>query len=206
MRARTFFVALIAGASLFTAGCATTRDAEAVKPRENPQLVLPKSADATLDFMAKMAKIEAEQETLRIVSLIKFAEDSGSDFAKGMVASLVAGAGGNGIKGRSTATDLMRTAAEMRRIEMQDEASKREHEGKYGFGAQALRWGGLAVDFFNLRWGFRERIRRIDSEDNKYRLTMDSLGDAYRGGLGFGSSVFETYDNRVGDFLDRLPP
>jgi hypothetical protein len=203
MKARTFFVALLA---VLATGCATVPGGEAPPPKENPQLVLPKSADATLDFMAKMAKIEAEQETLRIVSLIKFAEDSGSDFAKGMVASMVSGVTGGGIKSRGTAADLMRTAAEMRRLELTDEASKREHEGRYGFGAQALKWGGLAVDILGLRWNFRRDIRRMDSDDSRYSLTMDALGDSYRSGLRFGTSVFNTYDNRVGDFLERTTP
>lgn len=204
---RTLFVVIALAFASLGVGCTTTPDE---KPKEEPKplVTMPRTSDATLDFVAKLAKLEMENQNLRMVGMLKFAEDSGSDFVKGFIAAQL-GVSGGAQSGGSSASGaiqtLMRTAVDMRKLEYAAESDKREHDGRYGLGARALQWGELGLSYLGLRFGYRERMRRIDSEDTRYALTLDTMRYTQAAGYQFGSSLFNAYDNRIGGLVSRIP-
>lgn len=186
---RTLMMLAAAATSLLMAACETnpTVKAESQVPPVATAAQMPKTL---VEMEFELEKALLEHETVQTMALIKFASDSDSDFAKGMVAGIVGGAKAPGA-GRRQGGGFLQAAMAQKQHESAV-ALKREE-----IAAQNSLWNrGLQV--FDRVIGYRQYRADVDlkrfgmqlnADQERYRL--DNLYRVQQGSYDFAGKVVD---------------
>lgn len=186
---RTLMLLAAAAMSLLLAACETnpTVKAESQVPPVATAAQMPKTL---VEMEFELEKKRLEHETVQTMALIKFASESDSDFAKGMVAGIVGGAKAPGAGQRQGGGFLQ--AAMAQKQHESAVALKREE-----IAAQNSLWNrGLQV--FDRVIGYRQYRSdvdlkrfgmRLNADQERYR--MDSLYRVQQGSYDFAGKVVD---------------
>ena len=144
----------------------------------------PAVTQTTVDLMLAVRAKELELERLDKMSWIKFAVESGSEFAKGMVTGMSASGGGKASAQSGTAQSVMQAQAQA------DNTALRREEMAYAnsWDRRLLPYVGLGLDFAKFSRGLGFQRYQIDQANSQTRYTLDTLRgaqtDAYTAGSG----------------------
>lgn len=189
-------LALVAAAGLALVACA---DTPAAKPDAAPAIAtaaptaaVPAKSLVEMEYELRKLEIDAEskREMTRLMALTKFAADSGSDFAKGMVSGLL------GKDDRRSAeparqsllqaqAEAERRAAQERRDKAQLELAKAQLDSQNSWWNRGLQLWDRGVDLakFKMGIGWQKTQTVLANEQERYRL------DTVRGAQGEGFSL-----------------
>lgn len=157
-----------------------------------PPLMPAQAAPKSLVEMQHEADLKAmELENARVTALIRFADESKSDFAKGLVSGMLGGGQpGAGLKApqRSSFADLAlrqqqhAAEVEIRRAELAERSS---------WWNRGLQLFDRMVPVVDLTQNYRLRKRQMDINADQYKYTLDAFGSTQRDAYDFGTTVLE---------------
>lgn len=192
-------MALVAAAGLALVACAGT---PAAKPDAAPAIPTaappapPAKSLVEMEYELRKLEIDAEskREMTRLMALTKFAAESGSDFAKGMVSGLL------GKDDRRSAEparqSLLQAQAEAERRAAQERRDKAQLElAKAQLDSQNSGWNrflqvwdrGVDLAKFRLGLGWQKTQTVMANEQERYRL--DTVRGAQSDGFSLGSGA-----------------
>jgi len=185
-------LALIAASALALAACETNP----AKPEPAAQTVIPPVVTAAqqpkslVEMEFELRKAEIELQTTQTMAMIKFAAESNSPFAMGMVAGIYGGKAQTAAPAGGGAS-FVQTIMQDRRHQSEIEMRKAELEERGSL------WNkGLQV--FDRVTGYRRFSKEIglqrhsmDIAADQYKFTVDALGQAQRGAYDFTSGIVE---------------
>lgn len=190
------------GLSIALAGCNATAPKTADQAAAEPPLATAAQQPKSLIEMEyELRKAEIELQTTQTMAMIKFAAESNSPFAMGMVAGLYGGKAQAGLGGAPVAGagggSFMQAVMQDRRHQSEIELRKAELAERSSWFNRGLQLVDRVVPIIDLTQNYRLSKRQMDIGERQYIYTVNALGGAQRAGYDFGTSVL----NRKTDYL-----
>ncbi len=160
------------GLSLFLAGCIETAPKAVSKPAEPPMATAAQTPQKSIIEMEyELRGKEIDLQTTQAMTLIKFAAESDSDFAKGMVAGMF---GGKSLVGASSATGGGSFMQAVMKERQRQDAIELERER---IAAENSLWN-KGMDVLHLLFGDRRDKRYVNLQ--RFGMELNAEQDRYR--------------------------
>ncbi len=176
---RTIFAVALATLSLF--GLAACQTPPPVAPA-------PAVTQTTLNQLLEVRAKELELEKINLMTMIKFAVDSDSEFAKGAVLGMSMGRGQGGASsgGSSTTQTIMAAQAQA------DATALRREEMAYAnsWDKKALNWLGFGFDVVRFDKGLKFQKWSIGESNSQTRHMFDNLRGTQQDAYNFSSTAY----------------
>lgn len=188
--ARSFALLITVSAALFLAGCDATLPKAAPQAAAQPPLLPATQAPKSLVEMQHELDLKAlEIEDKRTMALIKFADESKSPFAMGLVSGMLSGGGKTGAQApRASFADLaLRQQQHAAEIEMR----KAELEERSSLWNKGLQVFDRVFDYRKFSKGLGLQRHSMDIAADQYKFTVDALGGTQRDAYSFGTTVLD---------------
>lgn len=176
MKRTILTLALIALAAFGLSACTTT-------PASPAPAAAPAKTIVEMEFELRKLELDAEKTTT--MSLVKFAADSDSDFAKGVVSGLLGSKFSGNSAGQGSRPSIMQAQAQQEEIALRRYALEQQN-GFWNRGLQVLD-RGLAFAQFSRGLGFQKF--QIEQSNAQSRYTTDALRGTQQDGYEFNSRV-----------------
>lgn len=185
------FTLLLAAAALFLAGCNATLP-KAQADTAPPMMTAAQQPKSLVEMQHELDKKTMDIELAKTMALIRFADQSKSPFAMGLVSGLL----GGGTQVGTAAASAQRPSFAQLALQQQQHAAeidmrKAELAERSSWFNRGLRLIDRVVPVVDLTQNYRLRKRQMDISDRQYRYTLDAFGDTQRAGYDFGTSVLD---------------
>lgn len=195
--ARPFALLIAAASASFLVGCEATLP-KAQADTAPPLMTAAQQPKSLVEMQHELDKAAMEIELTKTMALIKFADQSQSPFAMGLVSGLLSG---DAQASTGTAPAQRPSFAQLALQQQQHAAEidlrKAELAERSSWFNRGLQLVDRVVPIIDLTQNYRLSKRQMDIGERQYIYTMDALGGAQRAGYDFGTSVL----NRKTDYL-----
>ena len=177
---RTTLIAFaVAAAAIALTACAAPR-AALTPVAEAPA----KKTIVEMEFELRKLELETEQKSM--MSLVKFADESKSDYAKGVVSGMLGAKFGGSSAGASARPSIMQAQAQQSQIDLQ----RAEFEARTGPWAKGMQVLGLVRDYSMFSKGLGFQKFQVESSNAQNRYMFDNMRGTQQDAYSFTRSAF----------------
>lgn len=195
---RPFMGFLIACVAMLLAACGATMPAADQKPAAEPPPppLLPAQAKpvSLVEMQFELDKKAMELETAKTMALIKFADQSGSDFAKGLVAGMINGGSGQGQAGAAPSPQrpsFAQLGAQQAAHAAEIELRKAELEERTSWWNKGLQVTDRVLGFQMFSKGLDQERYRLDASNSQQRYMWDTMRTTQQDAYSFGGRILD---------------
>lgn len=185
-------LALIAASALALAACETnpTKTDAAAQAAPPPVATAAQQPKSLVEMEFELRKAEIALQTTQTMAMIKFAAESNSPFAMGMVAGLYGGKA-QAAAPASGGASFVQTIMQDRRHQSEIELRKAELEERGSLWNKGLQVFDRVFDYRKFSKGLGLQRHSMDIAADQYKFTVDALGGAQRDAYSFGTTVLD---------------
>ena len=181
-------IALVALSTLALAACVTNP----AKPEPaKPVAAAPAPAKSLVEMQYELDKAAMELETTNTMALIKFADESKSDYAKGLVSGLINGGAGAQAPAAAPRQSFVQVAQQQRRQAAEIELRTKELEERNSLWNKGLQVFDRAVGYRMFSKGLDFQKYQLDQSNSQQRYTLDTVRGTQQDAYGFSGTVLE---------------
>ncbi|MDP3887014.1 hypothetical protein [Hydrogenophaga sp.] len=197
-------IGLIALTALALAACETNP----AKPEPAKTVAAaPAPAKSLVEMQYELDKAAMELETTQTMALIKFADESKSDFAKGVVAGRIMNSGGQAPQA-APRQSFVQVAQQQQRQAAEIELRTKELEERNSLWNKGLQVFDRAVGYRMFSKGLEQQRYSLDASNSQQRYLFDNLRGTQQDAYYFSQSAYSLGADATlgGVAAGRLPP
>jgi hypothetical protein len=187
MKRTLITIALAALAAIGLSACQTN---PAKPAAEQPVAVAPAPTKTLVEMQYELDKAAMELENLRTMALIKFGAESGSDFAKGIVAGMINGGGGSQAAPAAQRPAFVQIAQQQQQHAAEVDLRRAELAERNSLWNRGLQVTDRVLGFKMFSKGLDQERYRIDASNGQQRYLFDTLRGTQQDGYGFSNGAY----------------